>query len=418
MKKLKTVIVAGSVALLTSLSAFADKSTSLQERVDQLERELKALKADLDKPGVEMSKGTQFFYGGFIKMDAMWSDYSGGERSNNSLGDEILLPSTIPIGGPDGATRFDSHVKTSRFYFKTSTQSEMGLLKTHIELDLLTSTGNERVSNSSNTRLRHAYLAWDYAEDASVLVGQTWSTFFNVGALPETLDFIGPTSGTVFNRQTQLRWTKKLDGGSFMLAAENPSSGFYDGGVGFDGNNFDDNSMPDIVARYNLKSGPFAYSVALLGREISYDEGVNDDSYGVGLSVSGKYLFDNGDDLKFMFSHGALGRYIALNAFRDGTLLVDGSIDVMDVSGGFIAYRHLWSKKLRSTVSYAKAEADLSNVVAANTTSNVSNFNLNLIYSPFAKLSVGGEYIDAERQIQSGAKGDMKRLQFTVKYAF
>ena len=140
----------------------------------------------------------------------MQSDYSGGERASAGIGDEILVPSTIPIGGDDGATRFDAHVKTSRFWLKTVTPTDMGNIRTHFEMDMLTADGDERISNSSHSRIRHAYLAWDYDDNSSLLLGQTWSTFMSTAVLPEAADFIGPTSGVIFNRQTQARWSLSL----------------------------------------------------------------------------------------------------------------------------------------------------------------------------------------------------------------
>jgi len=133
----------------------------------------------------------------------MYDDYQDGPNPGAAVASRILVPSLIPVGNSDsseGAT-FNSDVTTSRFHFKTSTDTGAGKLNSMIELDFLSGGGDERVSNSTNSRIRHAFLSWDYAKDQSLLVGQTWSTFFNVGALPEAVEFIGPTSGTIFNRQ-------------------------------------------------------------------------------------------------------------------------------------------------------------------------------------------------------------------------
>jgi hypothetical protein len=40
------------------------------------------------------------------------------------------------------------------------------------------------------------------------------------------------------------------------------------------------------------------------------------------------------------------------------------------------------------------------------------------MYQPTAKITVGGEYTFAKREIESGADGDMNRIQFSMKYAF
>ncbi len=394
--------------------------TQLQQLVAEQGEQQQEMATTVSKKVDAPLSGTKFSYGGYVKFDAMSSSFSDGERATASIGDDILVPSTIPVDGKGGASRFDSSAKTSRFWFKTITPTDMGDVRTHIEMDLLTFDGDERITNANHSRIRHAYLAWDYRDNASLLLGQTWSTFMNVNVLPETVDFIGPTSGVIFNRQAQARWSYRFEkGGAVHVALENPSSGAIDGGGGIESSNFDDNSLPDLALRYDGKVGDLSYSLAAIGRQISYDTGTQDeDAYGLGLSLSGKYQFSNGDDLKVQLNHGHLGRYIALQAFRDAAVEADGDLDLLDVTGGFIAYRHFWSPRWRSTLSYAMTRADNASDVATTNTEEVSNYGLNLFYSPTDKLSFGMEYIRAKRELENGNDGDLKRLQFTGKYVF
>ena len=62
--------------------------------------------------------------------------------------------------------------------------------------------------------------------------------------------------------------------------------------------------------------------------------------------------------------------------------------------------------------------ADNASDVATTNTEEVSNYGLNLFYSPTDKLSFGMEYIRAKRELENGNDGDLKRLQFTGKYVF
>ncbi|MBR9910466.1 MAG: porin [Gammaproteobacteria bacterium] len=439
--KRKKSLLARAVAtgLLAATAVPVAAAANMQQRVEMLEHELATLKSELQKKeevqqakGVELKKGTRFQFGGYIKADVMWNDYSDGTRSAATVGDDFLVPSVIPTGDGRGSydTVMDSHVKHSRMWFKTNTATSAGDVMSYVEVDFNSGGTDERLTNQAPSGLRHAFLKWSYAADASLLAGQTWSTFFNVGALPETVDFIGPTSGTLFIRQAQVRWTKGLgNGGSLMLAAENPSTSLYAGGgiVGMSNgqpiyatdNDYDDSAVPDLIARYDGKAGNLSYSVAGVMRELSYAEGsLEDDETGLALSVAGTYAFDNGDDLKFMLSHGNLGRYIALNAFRDGAITADGDIALGDVTGGFIAYRHHWNEKLRSTISYAASTADNPIAAGQGVNETVSNTNINLIYSPTKSLSFGAEYFVADRELESGVDGDLKRLQIMGKWAF
>lgn len=364
---------------------------------------------------------TQYKFGGFIKFDAIFSQYSDTQRAGN-VGDDFLVPSTIAVGdgSGEGDMVFDSNAKFSRINFKTTTNTDVGDVVSFIEMDF--NAGNdERLTNQASNGLRHAFLAWNKTDGSSITAGQTWSTFFNVGALPEAVDFVGPTSGTLFVRQPQVRYTVPLAGGKIMIAAENPSSGFNDdrAGATVNSNQIDDSTMPDLIGRYDANAGSLSYSAALMLRQIGYNDGSQDESeLGYAVSLSGKYAMNSGNDVKFMLSSGALGRYIALNAFRDGGIEADGSIDLNNVTGGFVAYKHMWNSKMRSTVSYGFSEADNSDAITSDITKSINNMYVNLMYSPTKQLSFGGEYMIAERETESGANGDLSRIQFTSKLSF
>ncbi|MGJ8687776.1 MAG: DcaP family trimeric outer membrane transporter, partial [Spongiibacteraceae bacterium] len=325
--------------------------------------------------------------------------------------------------------------KHSRIWFKTSTNTAAGKIDSHVEIDFgINQIGDERISNSAAARVRHAFLKWQYDEDSSLLAGQSWSTFFNVGSLPDTLDFVGPV-GTLFERQAQLRWTHGMGGGSsLMVAVENPSSGLYgQSGSGAGGNNFDNNSMPDMVVRYNGKSGDFSYSAAGILREIAYKQNftnsqsqavVGDDGVmGFGLSLAGILKLGK-DDIKVQLNAGnALGRYLGLQSFRDGVIEDNGDVELIDVVGGYIAYRHFWSPQWRSSFVLSASSADNPDTLAASTAKSYSSAHMNLLYSPVAALTLGAEYIHAEKTLEGNAangddSGDMDRLQLSVKYVF
>ncbi|MBL4671874.1 MAG: porin [Arenicella sp.] len=437
---LRRTLVAGFCLSLAPSVAFAQ--TDLEKRVLQMEAQIAELKALIVKQNqatdtkiekvaaikvagsssnLSLSRGTTLSFGGYVKVNAMLNDYQDGATPAASVAQRILIPSLTPVGdGASDGAQFDSDIATSRLFFKTSTDTSAGTIKSHVELDFLSGGGDERVSNSNNPRIRHAYLNWDYADDASLLIGQTWSTFFNVGVLPESVEFIGPTSGTIFNRQTQIRWTKKLGAGSsFMLAAENPSTSLAEAGGGINGSSFDDNSVPDIVARYNRKAGAHSYALSGLAREVAFDDGlISESKGGFAVNFAGKVELSNGDDIRYSIATGNLGRYIALNAFRDGGIDAAGNLDLTTVTGGYLAYRHQWSEKLRSTIQYAYSTASLADGLSSANTEKVSNLNLNLIYAPTPKLTFGGAIIQANRELENGVDGDLTRLQLTAKYGF
>lgn len=442
----KTPIAAALLALGTATVSLPSLAGELEDRIAELERQLELLKAEvvgsrdvISSNTVKISaneqqieevrpakKGTRFQYGGFVQMDALSTNYSEGKPSSTII-DDLLVASLIPVesasGDSDSYRSTNLHAKSSRFFFKTDTDTDAGKLSTHIEMDFILSgnDGDERISNSWNSRLRHAYVKWDYDKGSSLLAGQSWSTFFNVSALPDLLDFVGPV-GTIFERQPQVRWTS----GGLQLAVENATTRLNRNLGGELSSPIDDfhDGLPDLVARYNGKTGSLNWSVAGLGRELSYEDagGAGDSQFAYGLSLSGKWMLGD-DDLRLMFSYGdGLGRYLGLNAFNDGYVDASGDIDTIDQWGAVVAYRHFWSPQWRSTFSVATAGADNPGVTdfihAESLAKTYQSFHANLNYLPAPNLSVGGELLYASKELEDGRDGDLSRLQFAIKYDF
>ncbi len=436
------------VAAVLAVTSLGAGSTALAQDVNakiaELERQIEALKAQVSanqqnitvaQSDIEearpMAKGTKFTYGGYVQLDALSSQYSDGKPSN--LIEDFYVPSAVPVeptsGNSDSYNSTNFSAKQSRFFFTTATKTDAGLVSTRVELDfILSSQGDERVSNSWSSRLRHAFVNWEYDQGDSLLAGQSWTTFFNVAALPNLLDFVGP-AGTIFVRQPQIRWTT----GPFQLAVENPATRLNDESGEATGNaTYYENGqrIPDLVARYNGKWGDLGWSAAALARELRYEnrsdkgavEDDSDEQYGYALSLSGKWLFGQ-DNLSFMLNYGdALGRYMGLNAFNDGYVKANGTIGTFDQWGGFLAYEHFWSPRWRSTFSYSYAGADNPGTnqyaLADALAKEYQSVHANLNWLPAPKLSIGGELIYATKELEDGRDGDMSRIQMAVKYAF
>lgn len=437
-KHTKHILMAAGLAV-ASTPALAD---AVADKIAELERQIAELKAQVSSNSESivsnsseieearpMAKGTTMRYGGYIQLDGIASSYSEGKPSSSLIND-FIVPSVIPVepasGNADSYDSFSLHAKSSRFFFTTKTNTDAGAVSTRIELDfMLSPAGDERISNSWNSRLRHAFVNWDYAEGSSLLAGQTWSTFFNVGALPDVFDFVGPV-GTIFNRQPMIRWTS----GPLQLALENPATRLNQFSGGSVSTRLDDaESMPDIVARYNGKAGDLSWSIAGIARELDYEarsdsatEAASDSQFGYGLSLAGKWMLGR-DDLRFMVSYGdALGRYLGLNAFNDGYIDAGGDIETIDQWGGFVAYQHYWSDEWRSTFSLSAASADNPDsgdfAGAGSLASDYQTVHANLSWLPAPKLQIGGELSYGKKELEDGREGDLSRLQFAVKYAF
>lgn len=360
------------------------------------------------------SPGTRFSYGGMIKFDAMATDTSDGRIADGGAGRLFYLPSAIPVGGDagDGGDAYlDSHAQFSRFWLGADHVTDGGdTLKAMIEVDMFGGgaiLGNESSTNTYGVTLRHAWVSWN-----NWLAGQTWSNFMDVAALPDSVDFVGPTDGTVFVRQAQLRYTD----GPWSFSLENPETTVtpHGGGAQF---RTGDNSLPDATARWTAKGDWGHFSVAGLLRQFKH--GDRHDAGGA-LSVSGRYNLGAADDIRYALNAGpGIGRYLAFGLGSDVMADAGGGLHALDGYGGFVAWRHAFSPKLRGNLMYSRAQLDNDRMLTGSgVTEMAHSFHTNLIYSPLPKLDVGAELIFGQRRLEDGREGDLTRLHTHVKYTF
>ncbi|MBD2842462.1 hypothetical protein IB285_09360 [Erythrobacter sp. KMU-140] len=393
-------------------AALLAATQDLQTRQDELDEQIAA--APPSGGGSSPGK-TTFSYGGYVKLDAITQRTSGGQLPNNSILRDFLIPVAIPVGGEPSGFDTDFSARQTRFLFNTETDvGTEHALKSHIELDFnVTEGGNERISNSFVPRIRQAFITYD-----KWTFGQAWSTFQNVGALPDSLDFIGVTPGTVFDRQPLIRYTS----GGLQLAVEQPETVVTDS----DGSRViaGDDQLPDVVARYNWGGdwGSLTATGILRQLHVSKDDlqGVDDSAVGYGLSVSGKLRVGPRDDFRFMATAGdGLGRYIGLNLVNDAAITAAGELDPIFTYSGFAAFRHIWSDKLRSTIAGSYFKADNPVLLTTDQVTDESwNAFANLIWSPVDPLSIGIEYLYAERTLEDGQSGNLQKVQVSTQYKF
>jgi hypothetical protein len=327
---------------------------------------------------IKLSDKDKVSFGGYIKVDARYVD-----------GDVAYRPFWLGAGtakGNGAAGAFDGTSKSqlnlnaneTRFNMKYTHGEVMGF----IELDFIGSTqGNQIISNSASPRIRHAFIKYE-----DVVVGQTWTTFMNTSAIPETADFAGPAMGLAFIRQGQVRYTM----GNFQVSLENP---FTFGGDG----SLDD--MPDVIARYNFKGDWGNVSVAGLGRQLN--TALGNTETGIGYSVAGRIKTVGKDDIRFQVHGGNVGRYVGVVSATD----VVGE-EAEDTTSYLVAYRHFWSEDLRSTVAYASAEADISGWES-------TQWSVNLFKNLTKQLAVGVEVGNYSRDDQDA---DSNFAQLTMRY--
>lgn len=407
------------------LSAQQQQQATLAQTQTQLDQVKVAQAAPDDgKPKIQSSPilvagnpGGRFSFGGFVKLDAMLTDTNAGEIADGSAGRMFYLPSAIPVGGVDEAhADIDTHAMFSRFWFASDGEVQGHKTRAYLEFDLfgggMSNLGNQASTNTHGVTLRQAYVTWD-----KWLAGQTWSNFQDVAALPDAVDFVGPTEGTTFVRQAQVRYTS----GPFSVALENPQT-LVNGYRSTTRTISDDGSLPDLTARWTSKGDWGHVSVAGIARQLRHDTATTSASdTGYGVSVSGKYNLGKSDDVRYMLTAGrGIGRYVAFGLGADGVLdATGGELDGIGVLAGFVSWRHVFNPKLRGNLMFSRAQLDNdTDWTGFGVTESAQSVHANLIYSPFPKLDIGAELIWGNREVESGADGDLRRLHTTVKYSF
>ena len=353
--------------------------------------------------------------GGFIKADVMASRYDGGDPANGDALRDFYLPGAIPVGGADEGTALDFNARQTRLWLAAQGRVGDHAVGGRVEMDfqVLPGPGDQRTTSPANLSLRRAYVTLD-----GWLVGQEWSNFQNLSALPESADYVGPSEGTVFVRQAQVRWTR----GPWSISVENPETTVtpFGGGARIIA---DDNALPDLTARWTRTGAWGEVSVAGLARSLSYENpaaAVDATATGWGVSAAARLKVGARDDLRLMLTTGeGIGRYVGLNFANDAVLTAAGDLEPIGVTAGFIAYRRIWSDAWRSNLVWSAQQVDNEvglTSVAAN--EMAQSLRANLIWTPVRSVDVGLELMRGERELESGASGELTRLQGFVKYGF
>lgn len=356
---------------------------------------------------------TRIDFHGFIKVDAMLSDYKDGIPQANAI-DDFYIPSLIPTKAEGSQNlsegiKFNSHAKQSRFNLKSSTELSNGEKITgFIEMDFgpgVANSNGKKTTNRSGVDLRHAYISYGHWT-----VGQTWSNMLNGSSIAETLDFFALAEGMIDTRQIQVRYTN----GPVSISLESPETT-----VGRLETN--DSSIPDLIAKYSFKGDWGNVSIAGIARQLKYKEStLNLDSSesGGGVSIAGRINAIGKDDIRFSITSGkGLGRYLGLALNPDAYIDGNNELSTLDQTGANIAYRHFWSDTTRSTLGYAIYDADAGSTAGVYNEKSQS-IHINLLFSPLPKLTLGSEVIYGKLEKSNGDSGEMNRLQFSAKYSF
>tara|TARA_Y100000052_G_scaffold27598_1_gene37259 strand:+ start:16478 stop:17707 length:1230 start_codon:yes stop_codon:yes gene_type:complete len=407
-----------------------DRIAALEQTVAALKAELAAERAATDQDIVRLEKtaataapaapaasgngftvgDTTLKFGGILDLDAHVTNLSDGQVGSSSIARDFYIPGAIQIGGEE-TTVTDFTAQSSRINLSAQRMVGEQKLSGYFEMDFLGSLqGDERVSSSFSPRLRRAYLDFN-----GWRVGQEWSTFQNLSAIPESASFLTLSDGMIFIRQAQVRYTN----GPWQFALENGDTTVTP--VAGGRIEADSNLIPDVVGRYNFTGSYGNISLAAIGRQLRYETaGIDEDTFGWGLSASGQLKAGAKDDIRFNLVAGeGLGRYVGLNAANAVAINpMDGSVEAIPSFGGLVAWRHPFGETARFNIGYSGLWIDNPDFIAAATTKQVQSAFGAVLWDIAPKTTLGVELLYGQRENEAGASGEITRFTFSSKYAF
>jgi hypothetical protein len=365
-----------------------------------------------DLPGSFKVPGTDTSVkiGGYVKLDAIHDITEGYGQDNARF-------ASIPVDGSakaaqGGETRF--HARQTRLNLETSTPTDLGKMKTFVEVDFFGTAGVQRSTNGDGIQLRHAY-----GSVGPILAGQTWSNMMDVDSMPETLDYVG-AAGSFLVRQAQIRYTRPLDENwTASASVENPEGDFTTSGSDY---NLD--QMPDFVARADYKHADGSLSLRGVARQINVTNDttrVTSTAYGWGAALSGKQKVFGRDSVMFQMAGGnGIGRYFYDVALTNtGSAYRTGNVVTQAVYGGYTGFQHVWTDTLRTNVFGGFVHIDNDTAILGTAVNEwVASQHINLIWQPAKSYKVGVEFMHGYRSLENNTEGHLNRLQGSFIYSF
>jgi hypothetical protein len=371
-------------------SPFTDTGTN-QTRSAQLENNFTAI-PDFDTGIVIRNRDVSMKIGGYVKADLIY-DLDAIE-SKDSFDTTTILT--------NGADRENSrfHARQSRLSFDTRWLVGQDVIRAFVEADFFGGADGE----NGNLRLRHAY-----GTLGRFTTGQTWTTFTDPAAVPQTLDFEGAVS-SVNRRQGLVRIDQPLflDGLTWAVALEDPriiisSDGSLDG-IGR-------TESPDFLSRIRLQRDWGSMQLAMVFRELGFQpsDGPVLKTSAWGLNLAGSTLLLDRTRGYYQITYGE-----GIGSYRGSPDVVQTGPDsgaILPMFGWMVGVHHEWSKRLTSNLTFSELSLENQPGQAADNLLGTTYFAINLIANPYERVFWGVEYLYGVREDVGGDRGDANRVQ-------
>lgn len=355
----------------------------------------------------DKSNKAVFTIGGFVNFRTAY-DF------DNVIGNIDFVTYNIPMSStPSNAGRVLMDASTSRLYFKTLVRTANGNhIEAYVETDFR--------GSGNSLRLREAYISY-----AGLTVGQTVTTFCDLAASPNTIDFEGP-NGYTYGRNLMIQYKHNWKSGwSAAIAAEYPVVSATVGSNAY----IIPQRVPDIPAyvQYAWNKGQsHVRASGILRNMMYYDEVTSQTSDALGwgaqlstaiqitpkLSATGQFLYGEGIT-PYIQDLAGNGLDLVANSHAAGGLIT------LPMSAWLVSAQYNVTPRIPITAGYSQVL-----VMNKDGYYKPSDYKLgqyvvvNAFYNLSQSLSFGIEYLYGTRTNQDGSFGKSNRIQVAAQFNF
>ncbi|REG32975.1 hypothetical protein ATI61_104265 [Archangium gephyra] len=324
------------------------------------------------------------------------------------LNEEDFAPASIPVGAEPRGPNLNFNAKQSRLFFEGGKLTLLGPLIGHISADFY-----GEGSSGGDFRVYEAY-----AIIGPLLAGRKWTTFMDLEAVPDTLDFQGPGS-MLASRREVLRYGNTFGPLLVQLSLERPQP---DLSLSNPDTQDARKPAPDVVGAVEWSLGKGRHvRAAGLARWLSYYEtgGAAGTVLGWGGTLSGLWTWgQRGWRTSAQVHYGSgLGAYTAdvAGLGLDAVVVAPGRLEAVPTFGMFAALEPKWTEHLSSSFVYGYHELFPLDAQPGGTLKRTHYLSGNLLVSPVRSVTFGAELLFGRRENKDGAGDNAVRLIFSTR---
>ena len=343
--------------------------------------------------------GTYLTFGGFIKFDII--------RDLDPIGNAFdFKANTIPIeetAASELGGRMGMSARETRFSLDVHSGIGHDKVRAYLEADFQ--------GDGNSLKLRHAWGTW-----GRFLAGQTWTTFMDFAARPQTLD-TGGLEGEIYLRQALLRWTQPVaDDWKWIVAVENPSPELSIA-PGLTGSAR--STLPDLATNLSFDAGKTHFQAGGVLRQVRYEGGATDvDAGDMAWGISGSFRIPVAKPLDVMgqvYTGEGIGHYVASLEGQASDAFVDASgLTTLPVSGLVAGLEQRWGRSIRSGCSYSQATVDNEPRQPETAIRKAEDIRVSSIWTAAPPVDLGLEVLWGRIEHHDGGTGEAVRIMLST----